>query len=96
VTTSLQQNDSLELIRYFRLRAAWDAKQYGKLSNEDVEWLERSNLRFRNQDMEHLYDSWAANKLTEAGLGLQNGESVARRNIRFATHLIDTGQSNAR
>jgi hypothetical protein len=96
VTTSLQQNDSLELIRYFRLRAAWDAKQYGKLSNEDVEWLERSNLRFKNQDIEHLYDSWAANKLTEEGIGLQNGESVARRNIQFATQLIDTGQSNAR
>jgi len=96
VTTPLQQYDSLELIRYFRLRAAWDAKQYGKLSNEDVEWLERSNLRFRNQDIEHLYESWAAHKLTEEGLGLQSGESVARRNIRFATHLIDTGQPNAR
>jgi hypothetical protein len=96
VTTSLQQNDSLELIRYFRLRAAWDAKQYGKLSNEDVEWLERSNLRFQNRDIEHLYDSWAANKLSEEGLGLQHGESVARRNIRFATHLIDTSQSSAR
>jgi len=96
VTTPLQQYDSLELIRYFRLRAAWDAKQYGKLSNEDVEWLERSNLRFRNQDIEHLYESWAAHKLTEEGLGLQSGEGVARRNIRFATHLIDTGQPNAR
>jgi hypothetical protein len=96
VTTALQQNDSLELIRYFRLRAAWDAKQYGKLSNEDVEWLERSNLRFKNQEMEHLYDSWAANKLSEAEVGLQNGESVARRNIRFATHLIDTVQPNPR
>ena len=96
VTTSLEQNDSLELIRYFRLRAAWDAKQYGKLSNEDVEWLERHNLRFKNQDIEHLYDSWAAHQLTEEGLGLRNGESVARRNIRFATHLIDTGPSSAR
>ena len=96
VTMSLQRNDSLELIRYFRLRAAWDAKQYGKLSNEDVEWLERSNLRFKNQDIEHLYDSWAASKRTEEGLGLQNGESVARRNIRFATHLIDTDEPNAR
>jgi hypothetical protein len=91
VTTSLQQSASLELIRYFRLRAAWDAKQYGKLSNEDIEWLERSNLRFKNQDIEHLYGSWVAGKLTEEGFRLQSGESVARHSVRFATHLIDTG-----
>jgi hypothetical protein len=96
VTTSLQQNVSLELIRYFRLRAAWDAKQYGKLSNEDIEWLERSNLRFKKQDIEHLYASWLANQLTEEELRLQNGESVARGGIRFATHLIETVPSKAR
>lgn len=96
VTASLQQGVSLELIRYFRLRAAWDAKQYGKLSNEDIEWLEQASLRFRDPDMEHLYDSWASNKLTEEGLRLQTGKTVARGGIRFATHLIDTGQSDAR
>ena len=96
VTTSLQQNVSLELIRYFRLRAAWDAKQYGKLSNEDIEWLERSNLHFKKQDIEHLYASWLANQLTEEELRLQNGESVARGGIRFATHLIETVPSKAR
>jgi hypothetical protein len=96
VTTSLQQDAWLELIRYFRLRAAWDAKQYGKLSNEDIEWLERANLRFEDRDIEHLYGSWAANKLTEEGLRLQTGETLVRRTIRFAAHLIETGQLKIR
>jgi hypothetical protein len=96
VTTSLQQDVSLELIRYFQLRAAWDAKQYGKLSNEDIEWLERASLRFKNQDIEHLYDRWAAHKLNEEGLRLETGETAARRNIRFAAHLIETDQLKTR
>jgi hypothetical protein len=56
-----------DLSRYFRLRAAWDQKQYERLTNEDVEWLEAADARFRGPDTERRYAAWSA------GQGLQQG-----------------------
>jgi hypothetical protein len=92
VTTPLQQDASLELIRYFGLRAAWDTKRYGKLSIEDIEWLDQANLRFKGQEIEHLYTNWTAGNLTEEGLRAQTEETVPRRTIRFAAYLVESGQ----
>jgi hypothetical protein len=49
-----------ELERYFRLRAAWDGKQFGTLSGDDIEWLDRANQRLGGPRAEGLYIVWAA------------------------------------
>jgi hypothetical protein len=54
VKTPLQAGVSGELERYFRLRAAWDGKQYGTLSSDDIEWLDQANTRFRGSRIERL------------------------------------------
>ena len=43
---ALRDGPSDELLRYFKLRRAWDQKQYATLSNPDVEWLNDANGRF--------------------------------------------------
>jgi hypothetical protein len=60
VRAPLQQTAPEELERYFRLRAAWDGKQYAQLSNDDIEWLDQANQRFGGARVEGLYAAWAA------------------------------------
>jgi len=43
-----------QLERYFRLRAAWDGKQYAQLSNDDIEWLDQGTRRFGGGRVEGL------------------------------------------
>ncbi|HVH71624.1 MAG TPA: hypothetical protein VNB49_10990 [Candidatus Dormibacteraeota bacterium] len=47
-----------ELERYFDLRAAWEGKQYERLSMDDLEWLDQANQRFTGRDIERLYAAW--------------------------------------
>jgi hypothetical protein len=58
VQTPLEEVLLDELERYFDLRAAWDGKQYGKLSMDDLEWLDQANQRFTGRDIERLYGAW--------------------------------------
>jgi hypothetical protein len=48
------------LERYFRLRAAWDGKQYAQLSSDDIAWLDQANQRLGGARVDALYAVWAA------------------------------------
>jgi hypothetical protein len=80
-----------ELSRYFRLRSAWDQKQYEQLSNDDVEWLERADDRFRGQDTERHYAAWRAGQLTDDGAVRTLGDASPPRRARFSTYLVRSG-----
>ena len=81
----LRQTASEDLEHYFRLRAAWEGKQYGMLSNEDIEYL--ADERFGGARVEWLYKLWASSEtgsqpwrtfLTGAG----------PQDVEFATCLV--------
>jgi hypothetical protein len=58
VQTPLEEVLLDELERFFALRAAWEAKQYGRLSMDDLEWLDQAKQRFTGRDIERLYAAW--------------------------------------
>lgn len=60
--------NSIDILRYFRLRAAWEQKQYGSLSTQDIEWLERANARIRTPEIDDLFSSWLAGTVRDAEL----------------------------
>jgi hypothetical protein len=62
VKTPLEGGFPEELERYFRLRATWDGKQYGTLSNDDIEWLDQANNRFGSPRTEELYAIWCCSE----------------------------------
>ncbi len=80
-----------DLIRYFKLRAAWDQKQYASLSNDDVEWLERANARFRGPDTERRYAAWCSGQLTDDELLRPVSNVQLPRRFRFSPCLIAPG-----
>jgi hypothetical protein len=47
-----------ELERYCKLRAAWEGKQFGKMSMDDLEWLDQAIQRFTGREIDRLYAAW--------------------------------------
>lgn len=92
IRNPLQQMVPEELERYFRLRETWELKQYGSLTNEDIEWLEEANQRFQGDRVEHMYHLWSS-----AGHGKQDwrtllSEPNEARKAEFGTYLVARGR----
>jgi hypothetical protein len=87
----LEGGASDDLTRYFKLRAAWDEKQYATLSNDDVEWLERANARFRGPDTERRYAAWCSRQLTDDELIRPVSNIQSPRHFRFSPCLVGPG-----
>jgi hypothetical protein len=92
----LRQGWSEELLRYFRLQAAWERKQYGNLSNEDIEWLDQASGRFEGPDTERLYAAWCAGQLTDDTLEKHLANAHGPDNFRFSTYLVSTGHATSK
>lgn len=60
VKAPLGQTTPEEVERYFKVREAWERKQYRTLSTEDIEWLNQANQRFGGARVERLYTLWSS------------------------------------
>jgi len=88
VKAPLRHTAPEELERYFRLREAWERRQYRMLSTEDIEWLDQANQRFGDARVDSLYKLWVSG---EAGREQWRGllsESQALQRSEFRTALI--------
>jgi hypothetical protein len=47
------------------MRRTWDAKNYGKLKEHDVIFINQGKERFGSPGMENLYQKWRAGEITE-------------------------------
>jgi hypothetical protein len=88
VRLPLQADISCELLRYFRLRNAWDLKRYGSLSASDIEWLKEAAHRFRGERFEGWYHAWSSGVLTEESLRTEFGPPGPHRSVNFRTCLV--------
>jgi hypothetical protein len=84
----LEDGVSEDLSRYFRLRSAWDEKKYEQLSNDDVEWLERADSRFRGPDTERRYAAWRVGQLTADAMVRSLKEAAPAHRFHFSTYLV--------
>jgi hypothetical protein len=53
------------LFHYFRTRRTWDEKNYGKLSEHDILFMNQGKERFGNPGIESLYQRWRTGEITE-------------------------------
>jgi len=88
VRNPLQANLCCELLRYFRLRNAWDLKRYGSLSVSDIEWLKEATHRFRGERFEGSYYAWSSGVLTEESLRTEFAPLGPHRGANFRTCLV--------
>ena len=55
VSAALGTNTSIDVLRYLRLRSAWNRKDYGTLSADEIEWLDQATRVFSGPKIEALY-----------------------------------------
>ena len=88
VRAPLEADISSEILRYFRLRHAWELKEYGSLSATDIEWLKEATHRFHRDHFEATYLAWASGALTEQALRAEFRELHPHRSVSFRTCLV--------
>jgi hypothetical protein len=91
VAIPLGQRAREELERYFRLRAAWERKQYAQLSNDDIEWLDQANRRFGGPEIDRVYAAWGSGSEGNHEWPVLVADSRPPRTVEFGTCLIAAG-----
>ena len=56
------------LLRYFHTRRTWDEKNYSKLSDEDIAFINDGKERFGSPELENLYRRWRVGEITESAV----------------------------
>jgi hypothetical protein len=84
----LKANIFSDILRYFRLRNAWELKQYSSVSTSDVEWLKEASHRFLGDHFERSYRAWASGTVTEQALRAEFEQPHLRSEVCFRTCLV--------
>jgi hypothetical protein len=83
VSTPLEPHGSADLLRYFRVRKAWDSADYSTLTEADLLFRNQSRERFRGPRFEQFYRDWKAMRIADADVHQKFGNS----NNQVAAHF---------
>jgi hypothetical protein len=64
----------LGLLDYFRTRRKWDDKQYDKVSNHDMIFVNEAKERFCGDEIEDLYRKWRGEEITQNAVRSEYGK----------------------
>lgn len=86
------------ILRYFRLRKAWEQEKYGLFSNQEIEALNDAAKQFQGQRFEKLYSEWLAGATDAQSIRREFTSAGSHQKVSFAPYLVrDTcSPSNAR
>jgi hypothetical protein len=88
VTIPLGSDVSLDLLRYFQIRKAWDLAQYTSLTEADLIFRNQAKTRFAGQRFEHLYRGWKAGRVKDADIHQDFGGSKRTVTVHFGTEVL--------
>jgi hypothetical protein len=77
-----------DLVRYFRVRKAWDEKQYGAVSDADLIFRNLARVRFAGERFEGLYQGWKNQRITDGGIRDEFQGSDGKRTVLFETRIL--------
>jgi hypothetical protein len=80
------------LLHYFHTRRTWDEKNYSKLSNEDIAFIDGGKERFGSPELENLYRRWRAGEITENAV---RSDSVKFRTPSQVSFIVSTVNGQA-
>lgn len=78
-----------EVPRYFTLRQLWEAKQYGRLNNEDIEFLNRATKRFDDAPTDIRYRQWTLGRISSDAVRAEFRDLAPKQKVSFTTELVD-------
>lgn len=78
-----------EVLRYFRVRKFWETKQYEKLTDADIQFLNQSTQRFARHSCQERYSSWRDGQISDAFIRNQFHDLAPQRIVKFETEFAD-------
>ena len=84
----LESDIGEEVLRYFRVRKAWDEKRYAAVTEADLIFRNQARSRFSGERFEGFYRGWKNGRITEEALRRQFPANDRKRRIAFSTFLL--------
>ena len=88
VKIPLESDAGSELVRYFRVRKAWEEKQYAAVTEADLIFRNQARSRFTGDRFEGFYRGWKSGRITDEGIRKQFPVNDRKRTIGFDTFLL--------
>ena len=77
------------MLRYFRLCTLWETKQYGKLSNDDIEFLNRAQKQFNDAPTDIRFCQWWEGHVSSGMIRAEFRDLTPPREVHFDAELVD-------
>lgn len=78
-----------EVLRYFRVRKLWEARQNEKLTHDDIAFLSQSTQRFAKHLCQERYPAWRDGQISDEFVRNQFHDLAPQRIVKFETELVD-------
>jgi hypothetical protein len=78
-----------EISDYFRLRKAWEAKQYGLFTDASIMTLHDYTKRFENHPCQERYPAWRDGQISTDLVRSEFHDLTPQEQVRFETSLVD-------
>jgi hypothetical protein len=88
VTIPLEPKPADDLLRYFRIRRAWDQGEYDSVSEDDLVFRNRAREHFAGDRFEHLYRVWKAGRVPESEIRRELEGSDKPHDVRFEAQVL--------
>jgi len=88
VKLPLESDIAGDLLRYFRVRKAWDEKQYAAVTDADLIFRNHARARFTGERFEGLYRGWKNGRVSEIGVRQEVGTNDGTHTVGFDTFLL--------
>jgi hypothetical protein len=88
VTIPLESNPGEDLLRYFRIRKAWDLAEYSSVTEGDLIFRNLAKERFSGSRFEHFYRAWKIGRIADAEIPEEFRGSDQPHTSRFDAQLL--------
>ena len=88
VKIPLESDIAGDLLHYFRVRKAWDEKQYAAVTDADLIFRNHARARFTGERFEGLYRGWKNGRVSEIGIRQEVGTNDRKHSVGFDTFLL--------
>src|SRR6267378_103894 len=78
-----------QILRYFTLRKLWETKQYGKLNDDDLEFLNRATKQFDDALTDIRYNQWLQGRASADIIRAEFRDLAPKQEASFRTELVD-------
>lgn len=78
-----------EVLRYFRVRKFWETKQYEKVTDADIQFLNQATQRFAKHACQDRYALWRDGQISDAFIRNQFHDLAPQRIVKFETEFVD-------